>query len=277
MEQPDLDRVNEGGRADGASRTRSVPVLQRALAVLEILSTSHSGLTLPEVARRLKLPKSSAHTILITLAREGYLARSPMTRRYTLTTKFVSLANHAIEGLRIREVALPHLRQLMASTNLTVHMAILEHYDAILIAKMDPPGAGSLSTWIGRRMEVHCTGVGKALIATLPEAEREEFLRSRVFARHNDNTVVSPRLLRQQMEAVRKLGYSVDDEEDEVGFRCLGAPIPAGDGEYLNAAISIAGTVLSVNDDNKAELAAKLLRTAEQIGEAMREEDSKRV
>lgn len=277
MEQSDLDGVSRPEPGETAGRTRSVPVLQRALAVLEILSMSRNGLALPEVARRLKLPKSSAHTILVTLTREGYLARSPRTRRYTLTTKFVSLANQAIEGLRIREVALPYLRQLMMSTNLTVHLAILEHYDAILIAKMDPPGAGSLSTWIGRRMEVHCTGMGKALIAALPEEEREEFLHSRVFARHNDNTIVSPRLLRQQFEAVRKLGYSVDDEEDEVGFRCLGAPIPGVDGQYLNAAISVAGTILTVSDSNKAELAAKLTRTAAQIGEAMQQEETPRV
>ncbi|MEP7367331.1 MAG: IclR family transcriptional regulator, partial [Acidobacteriota bacterium] len=180
-------------------------------------------------------------------------------------------------NLRIREVALPFLRQLMMGTNLTVHLAILEHYDAILIAKMDPPGVASLSTWIGRRMEVHCTGVGKALLATLPEGEREAFLHSRVFARHNDNTIISPRLLRQQFEAVRKLGYSVDDEEDEVGFRCLGAPIPSVEGQYLNAAVSIAGTILTVNDSNRAELAAKLTRTAAQIGEAMQQEDSTRV
>ncbi|MEP7366301.1 MAG: helix-turn-helix domain-containing protein, partial [Acidobacteriota bacterium] len=113
MEQSDLDGVIEVERGDSAARTRSVPVLTRALAMLEILSTSRNGLALPEVARRLKLPKSSAHTILVTLTREGYLARSPKTRRYTLTTKFVSLANQAIENLRIREVALPFLRQLM--------------------------------------------------------------------------------------------------------------------------------------------------------------------
>lgn len=262
---------------DGAPKTPSVPVLQRALAVLEILAASRNGLALPEVARRLKLPKSSAHTILVTLAREGYLTRSPKTRRYTLAVKFFSLANQAIEGLRIREVAVPFLRHLMLGTNLTVHLAILERYEAILISKLDPPGVASLSTWIGRRMEVHCTGLGKALIASLPEAELEEFLYSRVFARHNDNTIVSPRLLRQQLETVRRDGYSVDDEEDEVGFRCLGAPILAPDGRFLRAAISLAGTILTVNDANRIDLVTKLKQTAAQIGEAMQEEESGRV
>jgi DNA-binding IclR family transcriptional regulator len=236
-----------------------------------LLAASRNGLSLPEVSRTLAMPKSSAHKVLITLLREGYVNRSQRTAKFSLGYKLFTLANQALDALRIREVAIPPMRQLMLQTHLTVHMAILERFEAILLAKIVPPGLSSVSTWIGRRMEVHCTGVGKALIAYLAEQDLEELLQSRVFARHNDNTIVSPKRLRLELETVRKNGYSIDDEEDELGMRCLGAPILAEDGQLL-AAVSIAGTVAQVNDENRRDLTAKLLRTAAVIAKSISEE-----
>jgi len=272
MEQSDLDRMKLSGQsADVANRTSSVPVLLRALEILELLAASRNGLPLPEICKALQMPKSTAHKVLITLLRAGYVIRSLKTGRFSLGYKLFTLANQALDGLRIRELAMQPMRQLMLHTHLTVHLAILERFEAILIAKIDPPGVSSLSTWIGRRMEVHCTGVGKALIAYLPDQDLDHFLGSRVFARHNDNTIVSPKRLRIELEAVRRNGYSIDDEEDEIGVRCLGAPVLTEDGQLLGA-ISIAGTVIQVNDENRRDLAARLIRTAAVIAMAMSEE-----
>lgn len=271
MEQSDLDRVAPLDSSTIANRTSSVPILCRALEILELLAGSRNGLPLPEISRALAMPKSSAHKVLITLLREGYVNRSQRTGRFSLGYKLFTLANQALDGLHIRELAIQPMRHLMLQTQLTVHLAMLERFEAILLAKIDPPGVTSLATWIGRRMEVHCTGVGKALIAYLPDHDLDELLQSRVFARHNDNTIVSPKRLRLELEAVRKNGYSIDDEEDELGMRCLGAPILAEDGQLLGA-LSIAGTVTQVNDENRRDLTGKLLRTAAGIAKAMAEE-----
>ena len=270
MEQSNLGGIIGGQPEEIAAGTPSVPVLGRALAILEILASSKNGLTLPDISRRLQLPKSSAHTILVTLLREGYITRSPRTRRFSLAFKLFALANQALDGLRIREVAVPHLRQLMFATNLTVHLGILERYEAVLIAKIDPPGTSTLSTWIGRRMEVHCTGIGKALVAHLPRFEQEHLVHTRVFARHNENTIVSPKRFLRELERVRQEGYAIDDEEDEVGIRCLGVPL-LGSGGQLLGAISIAGTVADVNNEKSKDLVAKLKRTAAQIAQMMTE------
>ena len=147
------------------------------------------------------------------------MARSDRTRRYVWGQKLFSLASHALAGQRVREAAMRHLRHLMMTTNLTVHMGVLDGSEAILVAKVDPPGVTGLATWLGRRMEVHCTGVGKALLAHLPQQELEQLLRSRTFPRHNENTIVSAKRLQQELESVRSLGYATDDEEDEVGYR----------------------------------------------------------
>jgi DNA-binding IclR family transcriptional regulator len=271
MDESDLDRVNTADVLLVAHGTSSVPILRRALEILELLAASRDGLPLPEISRALSMPKSSAHKVLITLLREGYVNRSQRTGRFSLGHKLFTLANQALEGLRIREVAIPPMRQLMMQTQLTVHLATLESFEAVLLAKIVPPGLPSLSTWIGRRMEVHCTGVGKALIAYLPDEDLDKFLQARVFARHNDNTIVSPKRLRAELETVRKNRYAIDDEEDELGMRCLGAPIVGEDGQLL-AAISIAGTVTQVNDANRRDLADKLLRTAAVIAKAMSED-----
>ena len=251
-----------------AIRTRSVPVLTRALAILEVLAQSHNGLALPEIARRINIAKSSAHSILLTLLRQGYVSRSPRTRRFTCSSKLLWLANQALEGLRLRELAVPFLRQLSLSTGLTVHLAILENHEAILIAKVDPPGAPPLSTWPGRRMDLHCTAVGKALMAHIPDEELRDLLKSRIFARHNDNTITSPKRLLELVENIRAEGYTLSDEENEVGYRCLGVPVFDEQGR-LAGAISVAGSVIQVNNEKVKFLAAQLRRAADAITGAL--------
>lgn len=160
-----------------------------------------------------------------------------------------------------------HLRRLMLSTKLTVHMGVLDGSEAILIAKVDPPGVTGLSTWVGRRMEVHCTGLGKALIAQLSAEDLKELL-SRTFPRHNENTIVSSKRLMQELETVRSTGYSIDDEEDEIGYRCIGVPV-LEDGQTI-AAISVAGTIDQVTTDNTRDIVRQLRRAAEAIQTALR-------
>jgi len=95
----------------------------------------------------------------------------------------------------------------------------------VLIAKAEPPGLLRVASWIGRRMDVHCTGVGKALIAFLPEEELDYLIREHGLLRHNEKTNTSSRRLREEFSKVRRLGYAFDDEEDEIGLRCIGAPV----------------------------------------------------
>ena len=139
--------------------------LNKALFILEMLASSRAGLSLPDIVKRTGLPKSSVHCILVTLQRQEYLYRNEITGRYMFGLKLFSLANMAVSGLKLREQAAPYLYSLMQQTRMTAHMAILEQSEAILIAKVEGPGAGRQATWFGKRMEIHCTGLGKAIIA----------------------------------------------------------------------------------------------------------------
>jgi DNA-binding IclR family transcriptional regulator len=249
-----------------ASKTQSVPALERALTILEMLAKSKRGLAISELVRNLQLPKSTAHTILITLERRGYLHRNEQTHRYLFGLKFFSLANMVLSANELRDQAAPMLRSLMGACGLTVHLAILDQRDVVLVDKVDPPGLIKLATWIGKRMDPHCTGVGKALIAYLPESELDLLIAEHRLPRHNEETIVSVRKLKAQLTEIRRLGYALDDEEDEVGLRCIGCPVFDGAGKVV-AAVSVSGTISQITAENLSALVHKVKRTASWISQ----------
>ncbi len=242
-----------------ASRTPSVPAVERALHLMEALSHSRNGLSLSQFVESSNLPKSSIHCLLLTLERMGYLHRSTQTGRYMFGLKLFGLANTSLGGLTIREQASPFLMQLMEKTNLTVHMGVLDQHEAVLIAKYDPPGSNGLATWRGKRMEIHCTGIGKALGAYMPEEDVKTVYRLRKFPRHNENTLSTLRRVQEEFAKIRHRSYAIDDEEDEIGWRCLGAPVFDDAGKPV-AAVSIAGTIHQIRSDNLPQL-AEILKT----------------
>jgi DNA-binding IclR family transcriptional regulator len=229
-----------------AVKTRTVPALYKALCMLELLSSSRTGMTLPELVEQSNLAKSSAHYLLVTLERCGYVRRSDRNGRYMLGVKLFSMANSAIGSLNLRQQTAPYLSGLRIRTGLTVHMAILEKNEAILVARQETQRGARLASWVGKRMDMHCTAIGKAMLAFLPEPEIEAIIRKHGLARHNENTIASVRPLRDELERIVKAGYAMDNEEDELGVRCLGVPVFGPAGRPL-AAISIAGSTQEVS------------------------------
>lgn len=251
-----------------ANKAYSVPSIKRALAVLELLAQSKGGLTISRISRKLGLPSSSSYLITKTLEQEGFLQKNALTGKYSFGLKLTSLSRSTLENLDLREEARPFLVLLMQRTGLTVHMAILERNEAVIIEKIDCPGLVRLSSFVGRRLDSHCTGLGKTLVAFLPEEELEQQILSRGFAKHNDNTIVSASALKRELVRIRELGFAFDDEEDEVGLRCLGAPVFAHTGKVV-AAISVAGTLSQIPDDRIGSLAKSVLQKAKEISSVL--------
>jgi DNA-binding IclR family transcriptional regulator len=250
------------------AKTPSVPALERGLAILELVAKSHRGLTFSQIARSLDFPKSSIHCLLLTFEREGYLRRSEATGKYVCGMKLVRIANLALEGIILREKATPLLRTLMERAGLTVHMAILERNEVVLIAKAEPPGVPRVATWIGKRIDVHCTSLGKCLIAWLPEEEIERLTRGRGLLRHNENTIASLGKLKKELERTRRRGYAVDDEEEEIGVRCIGAPVFGQEGHVV-AAMSVSGTIEQIHPGNCSELAGLVKHVAGEVSQQL--------
>jgi DNA-binding IclR family transcriptional regulator len=241
-----------------------VPAIERALMLLEFLAQSKSGFSTSEISRRLGLPKSSTYLIVETLEKRGFLQKNRQNGRYYLGLKLIALSRHAIENLDLREEAKPFLRSLMQETQLVVHMAVLDGAEAMLIDKIDAPGTGRQTSFVGRRLDVHSTGVGKALVAYISEEELALIAKVKGFPRRNDNTITTLGALKRELAQVRTLGYSMDDEEDEIGGRCIGAPVFDGNWVVV-AAISVAGPAGEIPNERIPELANSVKRTAARI------------
>ena len=138
-----------------------------------------AGMTNSEISRRLNIPKSTASYILRTLEQNRYISRDRSTGRYRLGLKLLALGRGVQIGREIREVARPILRRLVERSGLTAHLAVLDHGEAVYIEKSEAAGFIKLDTWIGRRMDLHSTAVGKALAAFMQPFELESSIGER--------------------------------------------------------------------------------------------------
>jgi DNA-binding IclR family transcriptional regulator len=238
--------------------------VERALNILENVAQRRDGLTNSEISRKLAIPKSSASYILRTLEKRGYLRREDETGRYKLGLKILSLGGDAQSNLDIADVALPFMRSLGERVHLTVHLAVLDQGEAVYIEKVEAPGFFKVNTWVGRRMYLHSTSVGKALLAGLPKQETEAIVRQQGMKKRTPKTITTVSRLLADLEVVREQGYAVDDEENSTGARCLGAPIVDAAGN-VTAALGVSGTLTQVDEENLPKIAEVLKETARRI------------
>lgn len=250
--------------SDELQKSAGVPALDRALSVLECLAQSRKGYSVSELSRRLTLPKSSVHLILRTLERRGYLQKQSAGGRYRFGMKLMALSRTALEGVELRDEARPALAALVHRTGLTVHMGVLERSEIVIIERLESASPVRVVSWVGRRLNVNSTAVGKALIAFLPDAEFDAQILPSHLVRPNDRTIATMGALKRELEQVRRLGYALCDEEDEIGVRCVGAPILNGHGHAI-AAISVAGTTVQIPTERITELGVTVKATAAEI------------
>lgn len=241
-----------------------LPSVDRAIRVLEFLAQSKRGFSVSEISRNLALPKSSTFLVLATLVHRGYLQKNSETGNYYFGVNLVKLSRKVLENLDLRDVAKPFLNSLMKKTGLAVHLAVLADNEAVLIDRASHRISGVGADWVGRTLDINCTGVGKALVAFLSEDEFNHLIRAKSFAKHNENTIVTVKGLKRDLARVRELGYAVDDEEDEIGLRCVGAPIFDAEQKPV-AAVSVAGTTEDIPLDRVQTLATILRQTAAEI------------
>ena len=249
-------------------KTGSPPAVERALTILEELARSKRGLRLPEVALRLGFPKSSTHSLLVALERRGYLQRNERTGRYLFGPRILTLANAALCGMTLREVAHPVLVGLMRSTGLPSKMAILDRNQALLIEQVHPPQNLAPMTWLGKHLDLHCTALGKALASFQLRSEWNRLVTEHKLARHNDATICSPSRFIKELALTHERGYAFDNEEFDLGMRCVAVPVFGAMDEAV-AAIGVSGTTMEISDENLESLVRALKAAAARIGEAL--------
>src|SRR5215213_5115923 len=150
MTKAAVARNTEAGKRR-ASREQ-VTSVERALSILELLASRNHGLSTSEISRAARLPKSSTSYLLRTLVGRGYVRRDLETGQHTLGIRILSLGGQAMQGMALRELAMPVLRQIVETTRLGAHLAILDHGDAVYIERIESPGLIKMDIWKGRRV-----------------------------------------------------------------------------------------------------------------------------
>ncbi len=235
--------------------------VERALAILECLDSSRRGLNISEISRKLSIPKSSAHVIMLTLERLGYVQKRADSLNYTLGLKAYGLGQGMMKNLSVSEAALPHMRVLTDRLHLPSHLAVQDGDQGVYIQKVETPGLIKIDTYVGRRMDLHCTGVGKVILAFGPPETLGRLVSKQVYIRHTRNTITSPRALQREVVKVRKLGYAMDDEEEELAVRCVAVPVFRQGGRFV-AALSVTGTTAQIPISEVEGIAGQLRETA---------------
>lgn len=236
-------------------------MLDRALAILDILSAEGPDLSLGEISDKLELHKSTAHRLTMVLERHKLIERNSGSGRYRLGLKLFELGTRAISHLDLRERARPVLDRLVLETSETVHLGILEDTEVLYLDKVEPARSVRMSSSVGRRNPAYCTAMGKATLAHLPDAQVEEIVRKHGLKAMTANTITSFLDLKTELKAVRERGYAVDDEEIEEGVRCVGCVVRNFSGAPVGA-ISVSGPAFRVTKEKVKSLARAVMASA---------------
>jgi DNA-binding IclR family transcriptional regulator len=213
-------------------------VLDRALGILEFLAEQHEPLGLTELAERLALNKSTAHRLAMILERHRMIERDSQMGRYRLGMRLFELGSIAISRFDIREKARMHLEQLRYEVDESVHLCTLDNGEVLYLDRVEPTRSVRMECRVGRRNPAHCTAVGKAMLANLPEREVDQILQQHGMPRKTPATLTTPVELKADLNVIRARGYAIDDEEVEEGVRCVGVAVLGPNGRPL-AAISV--------------------------------------
>ena len=199
----------------------------RALDILETLEKSSEGMGVGEIAEAIGTSRSTAFTLLQTLVARGFVAdlRVGSSRSYRLGLSLIHLGDRAQSHLGITQVAAPVLRQLTEITNLTSRLAVFDEGCAVSISRFDAPGLFRMTASLGRRELPHSSSIGKALLARMPDDEVLALLKRLGMPRRTERTLTRPDALLKELHEVSRRGYAFDDEEDNVGIVCVGAPV----------------------------------------------------
>lgn len=247
----------QGGPVVGAQ------TISRAFAVLRLFRDHRGDLGVGAIAKELGLNLSTTHRIVRALVTEGYLAQNEENERYYLGTGalLIGQAAHRNFGL---DVVHPVLQHLAANTGESVNLGVLAGDAAVVVERIESSNPLRFTQSPGTRVPLHASSMGKALLAFNDEAVRQCLSGTKRLARLTPKTVTTPKALRTELEEIRTRGWSVDDEESNIGVRCAGAPILDASG-IARAAIAVQAPAVRVPDERFDELGPEVTRAAKEI------------
>ena len=219
------------------------------------------------LAKHLGLAKSTVHRLATTLIEARLLEQNPQTCKYRLGLAVFELGACVASQMDVSKVSVVHLEELMERTGETVHLAIVDENEVLYINKIESRQTIRMYSRVGRRGPVYCTGVGKVLLA-FQSPERIEEVIATGLVPHTEHTIVDPDKLKACLAEIRANGYGIDDEEIEVGLRCIAAPIRDHSGRVI-ASISVAGPSQRLPKERLIGFAPDIISTADTISQRL--------
>lgn len=246
------------GTVEQSRSVRSVQSVDRALDLLEALAGLDGPVGVGEVAALTGLPQGTAHRLLRSLQSRGYV-RHDAARKYSLGAAAFRLGDAAQRALS--RSARPHLAELVALSGETGNLAVLEGDDVVYVAQVPSPRTLRMFAEVGRHVPPHSTAVGKVLLAAMDPERALGVLRRRGLTPLTAHTITDPDAFVAELERVRDLGFAVDEQEQEIGVRCVAVPV--GSGQDVVAALSLSGPAERFGGADTEGLVAAMRRVAD--------------
>ncbi|MEO8736929.1 MAG: IclR family transcriptional regulator [Edaphobacter sp.] len=247
--------------------TYKLQALDRAFAILDLLGDSSTPMGLSDVADGLGLHKSTAHRFLMVLERHRMVGRT-LSGNFRLGLRLFDYGNRAIEQYDLRECAVRHLKKLVQEVEETAHLCVLENMRMVYIDKLEPQRSVRMISQIGSSSPVHCTAVGKAILAAMSVEDSTEMVARLQLGRFTKKTLTTRSALMREIVRTKRRGYAVDDEEREEGVRCVAVAIRDTNGNPI-AAVSISGPTFRVTGRKLTLFVKKLIECAGGIHKEM--------
>lgn len=231
-------RKTGSAKRPAAGASQAVKSAERTLEILDLLTTADRPLTFTEIGRALSYPRSSLHSLLHTMADRHWLETADSGRAYALGIRAWEAGRTYLRAISLADRALPYMERLRDRLDETVQLAILDGRYNVYVAKATGSQRLILASEVGRRLEAHATGLGKVLLAGLPNDQLEKRFKGVVMERFTKNTIKDLPSLKRELRTIRERGYGTDDEEYTLGVACVAAPVRDSAGSVI-AAMSV--------------------------------------
>ena len=241
-----------------------IHVIDRAAQILDCFGFDHPELSVSEIGAMTRLHRSTAHRILMALEYNDLIQQNSETGKYRLGIKLFKLGHQAVAQLNLREICRPFLTRIMNQTKETVHLAVLEDNQVLYLDKVEGPHALRMPSRVGRHIPTYCTSLGKAMLSCLNDEDVRNILRDKEMRPYTANTVKRLDHLLTELRVIRRRGYAVDNEEIEIGLRCVGAPIRDHTGAMVGA-ISTAAPSARLSAQQIPRVGKLVMTAAEEI------------
>lgn len=246
----------------------SVKALDKSLLILEILANSAGEIDLSTLTKQTRIPKSTLLRLLNTLKNHNFVLQDPKSRRFRLGWALIYLGKAAEKSFDLINIVHPFLEVLASRTGETASLVLLDGDHAVYVDQVVSSSIIRGNPPIGTPLHLHCTASGKVLLSSFTTQDFESFIRRSKLVKKTEKSIVDPLILQEEIKRIQKQGYAFDDEETEIGGRCVAAPVFNKEGQ-IAASISAVGPSTRIRQSDLASLAAVVKGVADQASAAL--------